>query len=58
MLREKFKWRSHENESTDARHRGGATCISEEVSVMEVERRECIDQLYNVVNHIMGGAIE
>jgi hypothetical protein len=24
---------------------------------MEVERRGCIDQLYNVVNHIMGGAI-
>jgi hypothetical protein len=22
MLREKFKWRSHENESTDAKHRG------------------------------------
>ena len=58
MLREKFKWRSHENESTDARHRGGATRSSDEVSVMEMERRGCIDWLYNVVNHIMGGAIE
>ncbi len=34
MLRKKFKWRSHENESTDARHRGGATRSSDEVSVM------------------------
>jgi len=25
MLGEKFKWRPHENESTNARHRGGAT---------------------------------
>ena len=58
MLREKLKWRPHKSESTNAEHRGGATCISEEVSVMEVERRGCIDQLYNVVNHIMGGAIE
>jgi len=50
MLREKFKWRPHENESTDARHRGGATRSSDEASVMEVERRGCIDRLYNVVN--------
>jgi len=39
MLREKFKWRPHENESTDARHRGGSSCISEEVPVMGMERR-------------------
>ena len=58
MLREKLKWRPHKSESTNAEHGGGATCISEEVSVMEVERRGCIDQRYNVVNHIMGGAIE
>ncbi len=45
MIREKFKWKTHENESTDAEHRGGATCISEEASVMDVERRGCIDQL-------------
>ena len=25
MAREKFKWRPHKNESTDARHRGGTT---------------------------------
>jgi hypothetical protein len=58
MLREKLKWRPHKSESTNAEHGGGATCISDKVSVMEVERRGCIDQLYNVVNHIMGGAIE
>ncbi len=58
MLREKLKWRTHKGESTDAGHGGGATRISDEVSVIEVERRGCIDQLYNVVNHIMGGAIE
>ena len=57
MLREKFKWRSHENESTDAKHRGGATRSSEETSVMGVERRGCIDQLYDLVNQHMGGTI-
>jgi hypothetical protein len=30
MLREKLKWRSHESESTDAGHRGGVACSSEE----------------------------
>ena len=58
MLREKLKWRPHKSESTNAEHGGGTTRISDEISVMEVERRGCIDQLYNVVNHIMGGAIE
>lgn len=42
MLREKFKWSSHENVSTDARHRGGTIRSSEEVSVMEMERRGCV----------------
>jgi hypothetical protein len=46
MLREKFKGRTPENESTDARHRGGAVRISDEGSVMELERRDCIVQLY------------
>jgi len=39
MLREKFKWRPHENESTDAKHRGGSSRSSVEGSVMELERR-------------------
>ena len=39
MLREKFKWRPHENESTDAEHRGGSSSISVEGPVMGLERR-------------------
>ena len=39
MIREKFKWRTHKDESTDAEHRGGAARIRDEGSVMEVERR-------------------
>jgi hypothetical protein len=35
----------HECQSTDAGHRGGAVCISDEGSVMELERRDCIVQL-------------
>ena len=46
MLREKSKWRTHEDESTDAEHRGGAARSSDEVSVMEMERRGCIVRLY------------
>ena len=58
MLREKLKWRPHKSESTEAGHRDGATRSSVEVSVMEMERRGCVDQLYDVVNHFMGGAAE
>jgi len=39
MLREKLKWRSHESESTDARHRDGLSRSSDEVLVMRMERR-------------------
>lgn len=45
MLREKFKWKNHKDLSTDAGHRGGATCSSDERPVMGVERRGCIVQL-------------
>ena len=45
MPREKSKWKTHEDESTDAEHRGGVACSSEEVSVMERERRGYIVQL-------------
>jgi N12 class adenine-specific DNA methylase len=58
MIRENSKWRTHEDESTDAGHRDGATRSSVEVSVMEMERRGCVDRLYDVVNHFMGGAAE
>jgi len=42
IIREKFKWKNHEDESTNAGHRGGTIRSSEETSVMEVERRGCI----------------
>ncbi len=39
MIREKSKWRTHEDESTDVEHRGGLLRSSDEASVMEGERR-------------------
>ena len=50
MIREKFKWRTHKNESTDAGHGGGAARSREEGSVMELDRRDCVVQLYFQVN--------
>lgn len=44
MLREKFKWRHHKNESTDAKHRDGVTRSSEEGAVMALEQRGGIIQ--------------
>ena len=58
MLREKLKWRPHKGESTEAGHRDGATRSSGEGFVMKMERRGCVDRLYDVVNHFMGGAAE
>jgi RNA-directed DNA polymerase len=51
MRREKSKWRTHEDESTDAAYRGGTACSSEEASVMGVERRGCVIQFWKLVNH-------
>jgi len=39
MLREKLKQRTCKSKSTEGRHRGGITRSSDEVSVMEMERR-------------------
>jgi RNA-directed DNA polymerase len=50
MIREKFKWRTHKDESTDAEHRGGAARIRDEGSVMGLDRRGCIVWLYFQVN--------
>jgi RNA-directed DNA polymerase len=50
MLREKLKWRPHESESTDAEHGDGLTRSSDEVSVMEMERRGWIIQPCYLVN--------
>lgn len=40
MVREKSEWRTHEDESTDAKHRDGMTRNSEEAPVMGEERRD------------------
>ena len=45
MRREKSKWQTHKDLSTDARHRGGLVCSSVEASVMDAERRDQIVQL-------------
>jgi hypothetical protein len=44
MLREKSKRTTREDESTDARHRGGTTRSSDEGRVMRLERRGCVIQ--------------
>ncbi|MDH3781632.1 MAG: hypothetical protein C0612_07500 [Desulfobulbaceae bacterium] len=43
---QEHKLLSNKDESTDAEHRGGAARSSDEVSVMAMERRGCIVQLY------------
>jgi len=55
MLREKSNWKNHEDLSTDAGHRGGATCSSDERPVMGVERRGCIVQLRLIKQPAMEG---
>ena len=54
MPREEPKWKPHEGQSTDARHRGGWARSSEEVPVMGMERRGPITQLRRGVNPAMG----
>ena len=57
MSREKPKWRPHKGESSDAGHRDGATRSRDDVSAREMERRGCVDLLYDGVNPFMGGAV-
>jgi hypothetical protein len=52
MLREPFKWTPHKNQSTDARHWGGAARSSVEVTVMVVERRGCVRPFLALLNWI------
>ena len=54
MRREKPKWKPHEGQSTDARHRGGWACSSVEVPVMGMERRGPITRFRRRVNPAMG----
>jgi len=42
MKREKYKRRHLKYESTDAKHWDGAIRSSEEVTVMVMERRDCV----------------
>ena len=44
MIREKSKWKTHKDESTDAKYRGGITRSSDETPVMGVEQRGCVIQ--------------
>lgn len=44
MPREKSKWRTHKDESTDAEYRGGIARSSEKAAVMAGERRGCVIQ--------------
>ena len=48
MKKEKSKWKTHKDESTDAAHRGGTARMSDEVSVMEMEQRGCIIQVLTI----------
>ena len=50
MIREKFKWKTHKNESTDAGHGGGAARSREEGSVMGLDRRGVVVRLHRVHN--------
>jgi RNA-directed DNA polymerase len=54
MLREKFKWKPHKNESTDAEHSGGLPSMSDEVSVMEMEQRGRVIQHELKINQNFG----
>jgi hypothetical protein len=58
MLREKSKWRTHEDESTDAEHRGGTARMSDEVPVMGMEQRGCVILFWTWVNRLPGGTDE
>ena len=48
--RERFKRRSRKSLSTDARHRDGATRMSDEGSVMGLEQRGCVIWSYSWAN--------
>jgi hypothetical protein len=57
MQREKSKWRTHQDESTEAGRRDGATRSSNEVCQKRMERRGCVIQLWSRVNRINGRSL-
>ena len=50
MSREKLKRKNRKSESTDARHRDGIIRSSDDISVIEMERRDYIVWFYELVN--------
>ena len=58
MRSEKSKGRPSEDESTEARHKGGTARSSEEAPVMGVERRGCVVQRVFIDQPGMGGISE
>ncbi len=58
MQTEKLKWKNHENESTEAVHRGGTTRSSGEVLEKRMERRGGVVGPDSMSQPAMGGADE
>jgi hypothetical protein len=54
MQREKSKWWTHKDESTEAGQRDGATRSSDEVCDKRMEQRGCVIQLGSRVNRVNG----
>jgi hypothetical protein len=57
MQREKSKWRTHKDESTEAGHRGGPERRSEEAPVMGAEQRTPGHPAFEIDQPAMGGVI-
>ena len=55
MIRKNSKWRTREEQSTEAEHSGGVARSSDEVSVMDTERRGYIIRLFEHSQPEMGG---
>ena len=58
MRTEKSKWRTHEDESTEALPRGGITRSSDEVPEKRTERRGDVVGPYSTCIPAMGGTDE
>ena len=56
MLRKKSKWKTHKDESTNAKYRGGMTRSNDEAPVTGVERRGCVIWFCKFSQLEIGGA--
>jgi hypothetical protein len=54
MEREKSKWKTHKDESTDAAYRGGTARMSVEIPVMGMEQRGCVIHVL-AIDQLCGG---